>query len=249
MHFLLYFDLYQISLTVMKVKDPQKNKQMFNEIARGYDIANGFITFGRYKSWYRKLVKLSGIKPGDKVLDCATGTGNVPIEFKRIIGSDVVAVGVDVSENMLNIAKRKAVQAGYDIEFRLEDILNLSDDDNIFDAATITFGIRNTVSIEKTLEEMARVVRPGGKVLILETGKVNGFMSSLYNMFQKIFVRPVGMLLTGHKDAYKWLTESSNDFPSADDFIAIMNNTGKFGKTSYIRLMFGFIFLYVGEVK
>jgi demethylmenaquinone methyltransferase/2-methoxy-6-polyprenyl-1,4-benzoquinol methylase len=233
----------------MKVEDPQKNRQMFDEIARGYDRANAFITFGRYKSWYRILVKMSGIKSGDRVLDCATGTGNVPIEFKRIIGDDLVTVGVDVSEKMLDIAKQKAEAAGYDIEFRIEDILDMSFPDNSFDAATITFGIRNTVSIEKTLEEMARVVRPGGKVLVLETGKTNGFMNSVYNVFQKIFVRPVGMFLTGHKDAYKWLTESSNDFPSGTDFVNIMNGTGRFGKTSFRRLMFGYIFLYVGEVK
>ena len=233
----------------MKVKDPKENRRMFDEIARSYDRANYFISLGRFKSWYRKLIKLSGIQSGDKVLDCATGTGNVAIEFKRMICKGVQVTGVDVAEKMLEIAREKANNQGYDIDFRVEDILNMSFPDNSFDVATITFGIRNTVSIDDALTEMARVVKPGGKVMVLETGQTKGLMHILYNFYQTVWVNQIGKLLSRHNSAYEWLTESSNDFPAGDDFIEIMKRTGKFSDVSYKKMMFGTIFLYIGIVK
>lgn len=233
----------------MKVTDPTENRKMFDEIARSYDRANYFISLGMFKAWYRKLIKLSEVKKGYKVLDCATGTGNIPIEFKHIYGDDIHVTGVDVAEKMLEIGREKAKRVGYEIDFHVEDILNMSFPDNDFDIATITFGIRNTVSIEGTLKEMARVVRPHGKVLILETGQVKGFKKFLYNAFQSIYVNRIGKVLSGHNSAYEWLTESSNDFPSGNTFIEIMNRTGCFSSSRYITMMFGIIFLYIGEVK
>ena len=233
----------------MKVTNPTENRMMFDEIARSYDRANYFISLGRFKAWYRKLIKLSGVKKGDKVLDCATGTGNIPVEFKQIYGDDIHVTGVDVAEKMLEIGREKAKRAGYEIDFHVEDILNMSFQDNTFNLATITFGIRNTVSIEDTLKEMARVVQPGGKVLILETGQVKGVKKFLYNIYQSVYVNQIGKILSGNNSAYKWLTESSNDFPSGNSFIEIMDRTGSFSSSRYITMMFGMIFLYIGEVE
>jgi len=233
----------------MKVKDPNENRRMFDDIARGYDRANFFISLGRYKSWYRTLIKMSGIGNGGKVLDCATGTGNVAIEFKRLMGDKVLVTGVDVAEKMLEIACEKAERAGYDIDFHFEDILDMSFADDSFDVATITFGIRNTVSIEDTLSEMARVVRSGGKVMVLETGQTKGLMRFLYNIYQYVYVNQIGKLVSRHNSAYEWLTESSNDFPSGENFLAIMNKTAKFSRITYKQMMFGTIFIYIAEVK
>lgn len=233
----------------MKINDPKENRKMFDQIARSYDRANYFISLGRFKVWYRKLIKLSEVRKGDKVLDCATGTGNIPIEYKRIYGDYVDVTGVDVAEKMLEIGREKAKRAGYKIDFRIEDILNMSFADNTFDVATITFGIRNTISIDRTLKEMSRVVKPGGKVLILETGQVKGFKKLLYNFYQSFYVNQIGKILSGHNRAYEWLTDSSNDFPSGKTFLEIMDSTDSFSLTKCIPLMFGMIFLYIGEVK
>ncbi len=233
----------------MKVTDPKENRRMFDEIARSYDRANFFISLGRYKAWYRMLINMSGVQKGGKVLDCASGTGNVAIEFKRSLGDDVQVTGVDVADKMLEIARKKANNQGYHIDFHNEDILNMSFPNNSFDVATITFGIRNTISIEDTLSELARVVRKGGKVLILETGEIKGIKRFLYNIYQKVYVNQIGRLLSGHNNAYEWLSESSNDFPSGYRFVKIMNKSLLFSSTTYKKMMFGSIFLYIGEVK
>ena len=233
----------------MKQKAPEENRRMFDKIASSYDRANAVISLGRYKAWYRKLIKMSGIKSGDNVLDCATGTGNLPIEYKKMLGNDVRITGVDVAEKMMEIGREKAKKEGFDIHFEKQDILNMSFADNMFDAATITYGIRNTISIIGTLKEMARVVKPQGKVLILETGEIKGIRRFLYNLYQKLFVNKIGKMISGDNSAYRWLTDSSNNFPSGEQFLQIMKDCEVFSETSYKTFMFGMIFLYIGKVK
>jgi demethylmenaquinone methyltransferase/2-methoxy-6-polyprenyl-1,4-benzoquinol methylase len=227
---------------------PQENKKMFNSIADGYDLTNNIITLGFHKSWYRLIVKKSNLSSGSRALDCATGTGNVAIAFKEHFGNSVDVTAVDVAENMLKLASEKASNKGIRIGFIQCDILEMPFENNKFDVSTISFGIRNTESIEKCLIEMARVVKPGGKVIILETGNISGISGMIFSVYQKIFVGNIGKYITKNESAYKFFVESSNRFPSGKEFLKIMDSTGVFSKTEFQKQMLGTIFLYTGIV-
>lgn len=227
----------------------KQNMGMFNEIAEGYDKSNDLMTIGRHKSWYRSMAKSAGMRKGQSLLDCATGTGSVAIAFQKFYKSTIIVTGADVANNMLRIAKRKAECEGLMINFEYGDVLNLRYDDNVFDVATISFGIRNTVSPELCLKEMARVVKPGGLVMILETGKTSGIKLWLYKLYQKLFVETIGTRITGNKSAYRYFAESTNNFPSGNEFLKIMQSTNCFDAINMKTFMFGMIFLYTGKVK
>lgn len=227
----------------------KRNMEMFNDIAEGYDKSNDIMTIGRHKSWYRSIAKTADMHPGQSLLDCATGTGSVAIAFQKYYNSTINVTGVDVADNMLGIAERKAKAEGLKINFEHRDILNLQYEDNVFDVATISFGIRNTVSPELCLKEMARAVKPGGLVMILETGKSSGIKFLFYKLYQKLFVETIGTKITGNKSAYRYFAESTNNFPSGREFTEIMQNTNCFDEIKLRTFMLGMIFLYIGKVK
>jgi len=230
------------------MKHAEDNRKMFDNIAHGYDRTNDIISLGRYQSWMKHIVESASVDNNSKILDCATGTGNVAIEFKsRYPGSEVK--GVDVSEGMLEIARRKINDLDLEIELFNSDILDLPFSNSYFNSAAISFGIRNTESFERCLIEMARVVKSGGTIVILETAKLNGFSKYLYRFIQSVFIRPVGRKLTGDLEAYDWLTDSSNNFPDKVEFIRLMNSTSKFSSISSKSFMFNSVYLYTGIVK
>ena len=231
----------------MKI-NPQENKEMFAGIAKGYDITNDIITLGKHKSWYKKMVDIAGLKPGMRILDCATGTGNVALTFKQQLNEQIDVTGIDVVQEMLDIAKDKAKNVNLDIDFINADILNLPSENESFDVSTISFGIRNVASIESGIKEMTRVLKPGGKILILETGAPqNSFIRFFYNFYQKTFVTFTGTIFTKNKSAYTYFINSTNEFPCGSNFINIMDSLNIFSKTYFKKFMLGTIYLYVGE--
>lgn len=229
---------------------PDKIQGIFSSVASGYDKANDAMTFGMARLWRRQLVQWSGVRAGESVLDCATGTGDLAFEFKRTVGPQGRVVGSDFCAEMLVEARAKAEKFHVSVEFLQADAHQLPFPDNSFDVASIAYGIRNVADPLQVLREMARVVKPGGRVLILETGEtqVAAIRPFINFYFQKIVPR-VGGWITGDRKAYEYLSESSSEFPSRERFVEMMNATGAFSQIAFQTLLGGASFIYNGKVS
>jgi len=231
--------------TQYKGPDPKRIKTMFGSIAGRYDRANTVLSGPIHHLWRRSAVRWSGVKNGDAVLDCATGTGDLAIAFKKSVGKTGRVVGTDFTPEMIELARGKA----RDITFEVADVTALPFDDDSFDIASISFGIRNVGDPAKGIAEMARVVRPGGRVLVLEFGQPsNRLASALYDSYRRHFLARLGGAVTGERGAYEYLESSAAKFPCGDEFVAMMNRAARFTSIDVKPLTFGIAYLYLGVV-
>lgn len=225
-------------------------RSMFNDIAENYDLANTVMSVGVHHLWRRSLVTWSDAKAGDRVLDCATGTGDLAIEFKKTVGPAGTVVGTDFSPGMLAPAPAKAARRNLEIKFEQADVTALPYDTASFDISSISFGIRNVENPVKGLSELARVVRSGGVVMVLEFGqpRIPGFRQA-YDFYSKYVLPKVGGWVTGRRQAYEYLQDSSAQFPCRDSFVTLMEQTGRFSNVEFKPVSFGIAYLYKGRVK
>ncbi len=223
-------------------------RSMFNRIATRYDLINDLLSFGIHRLWLKKAIQI--VSPTDNlaIIDFATGTGKFAIEFAKKNPSSSI-VGLDFSEKMLEIAQKRACKFGYKIEFLQGDALNTPFEDNTFDIATISYGIRNVNSIEKCLQEMARVLKPNGRIIIVEFGTPKKWFKPFYRLYENLFIIPFGGILSGEFKAYKYLIYSSRKFPSDESFLKILRKTNLFKNEYFIPLTFGIAYLYYAEVN
>ncbi|QDK39181.1 bifunctional demethylmenaquinone methyltransferase/2-methoxy-6-polyprenyl-1,4-benzoquinol methylase UbiE [Bdellovibrio sp. NC01] len=230
--------------------NPEIIRNMFSKVAANYDKGNNVLSMGVHHLWRKKLVKYAGTKPGQKVLDCATGTGDLAIEFKKTVGADGAVIGTDFCAEMLIPAPGKAKERGLEIQFEQADVTQLQYADKNFDITSISFGIRNVGNPVKALQEMGRVTKSGGHVMVLEFGQVNiPVFGPLYNFYSQNILPKIGGLVTGQKDAYEYLQKSSAAFPCREGFIDLMKESGQFSKMEYISLTGGIAYIYKGTVK
>ncbi len=222
---------------------------MFASIARRYDKGNQVLSLGLHHGWRRATVKAAGAKPGDKVLDCATGTGDLAFEFQRAVGRQGRVLGTDFCVEMLDVARAKADEEGLPTQFEEADALNLPYADRSFDIASIAFGIRNVDDSARGVSEMARVVRPGGSVAVLEFGQPGGALfGPLYRFYSAHVIPRIGGWLTGKRHAYEYFHRTSSEFPSGPAFVALMENTERFSSVRARRLTCGIAYVYIGTV-
>jgi demethylmenaquinone methyltransferase/2-methoxy-6-polyprenyl-1,4-benzoquinol methylase len=222
--------------------DPARIRGMFGSIAGRYDRANTILSAGVHHLWRRKAVRWSGAKDGDAVLDCATGTGDLAIAFKKSVGRGRVT-GTDFTPEMIALARRKS----HDITFEVADVTALPYADDVFDIASISFGIRNVGDPMKAIAEMARVVRPGGRVLVLEFGQPsNALFRALYNGYRRHFLPRLGGAVTGERGAYDYLESSAARFPCGEAFASMMRSAAEFSSIEVKALTFGIAYLYRG---
>lgn len=221
--------------------------QMFDGIAERYDLVNRVISLGIDQSWRKKTVKSLELSAGGRVLDLATGTGDLAIMVAET-HPDVTVVGVDPSAKMLEVGQKKVTEAGLAERLTLElgDAQALRFEDNSFDGLCIAFGIRNVPDRLQGLREMARVTRPGGRVAILELSEPRGGVLGPLARFHVHSVVPtIGALLSGRRE-YHYLQKSIAAFPPAAEFEAMMVEAG-LRIVSSTALTFGVCHLYVGE--
>ena len=224
-------------------------RDMFAEIADTYDSTNTVLSLGIHHFWRKKTVKESGAKKGHHVLDCATGTGDLAIEFRKTVGAEGRVVGTDFCKEMVDFAPPKAKAAGFpDMEWDVQDAMNLTYDDDTFDVASISFGIRNVDDPVQGVRSMARVVKPGGKLMILEFGQPTGLMKPLFTVYSKVVIPAVGGLISKNKDAYDYLNKTSAAFPCREEFVDLMREAAEFSDIKYFSLSGGIAYLYVGTV-
>ncbi len=223
-------------------------KKMFTRIAKDYDRMNTILSFGIHHRWRKVAAKEANLIEGMKILDCATGTGDLAIAFSNHLNGKSEIIGMDFNEDMMSIAKEKAKKAGKNIKFETGDVLALKYPDKYFDLASISFGIRNVDNPKNGLLEMARVVKQNGKVLVLEFGQPDDWFKIPYNFYNK-FIPAIGKFIVNDKSAYTYLPNTTQRFPAGDKFIKIMEETEQFSEIICKKLTHGVCYLYIGIVK
>ncbi len=233
----------------MQTKTEKKEmvRQMFDDISPKYDFLNHLLSFGIDRTWRKKLVNMvKGCKPAT-ILDVATGTGDLAI---ALIGAGADQIkGVDISKQMLAVGIKKVTEAGLDklITFNTGDAEHLPFPDNSFDVVTVAFGVRNFSDLALGIREMSRVLKPGGKVYILEFSHPGTFpVKQLYQFYSRYFIPFAGKLISGNSVAYNYLPESVAAFPSGENFVAILRQEG-LHQCSIRPLSFGIASIYAGQ--
>lgn len=229
------------------LEEPQV-RAMFDRIARVYDRMNSVMTAGLHHRWRARAADLAQVGPGDRVLDVACGTGDLAFELAGRVAPDGDVLGCDFSERMLDLARAKAQDAPSPVRFEWANALELPYPDDAFAAATVGFGARNFSDLERGLREMARVVRPGGRVVVLEiTTPTRPPLSTFFRLWFDLIVPRLGRL-AGDSDAYTYLPNSVRRFPAPDELAATMTACG-LRNVRYVLTAGGIIAIHAGEVS
>jgi len=216
---------------------------MFDRIAGVYDVVNSAMTAGLHHQWRQRAVDRAEVGPGDDALDVCCGTGDLALELRRRIGPDGRVVGCDFSDPMLELARRKSGEQGLPVEFGWADALELPYGDASFDAVTVGFGARNLADLERGLAEMARVLRPGGRLVILEiTRPQREPLATFYSLWFDRLVPVIGTL-AGDQDAYSYLPNSVRTFPEPRELAGLIDAAG-FERIRWLLLAGGIIAIH-----
>lgn len=228
-------------------KGSNLNKEMFDSISKEYDFINNLITFGFHKKWKKEIVEISKkIKP-KKILDLATGTADIAIELSTIENCKIIAV--DPSSKMLKIGERKIQKHNIKSNIYLEEgtAENLKYSDGTFDIVTIGYGVRNFTNLNNSLNEIYRVLKKDGLLIILETSlPTNPLMSFFYNIHTKIYVRLIGKMFSNNSNAYQYLESSAKIFPYGEEFKKILRDANFKDIIEEVKL-FGASTLYISK--
>ncbi len=228
------------------LEEPQV-RAMFDRIARLYDRMNTVMTAGLHHEWRRRAAEMAGLAPGGRALDVATGTGDLAFALARRVGPGGEVTGSDFSERMLEIAQLKAGRADVAalVRFQLGNALTLPYPDDAFDAATVGFGARNFADLDGGLREMTRVIRRGGRVVVLEiTSPQRPPLSVFFRLWFDVLVPALGRI-AGDPEAYSYLPSSVRRFPSPEALAARMADAG-LDQVRYILTAGGIIGIHVG---
>ncbi len=219
---------------------------MFDRISGVYDLMNSAMTAGLHHEWRQRAVDRAEVGPGSDALDVCCGTGDLALELRRRIGPDGRVVGSDFSEPMLELARRKSGDEGLPVEFGWADALDLPYGDGSFDAVTIGFGARNLADLDRGIAEMTRVLRPGGRLVILEiTRPKRQPLSGFYSFWFDRLV-PVLGTLAGDPEAYSYLPDSVRTFPEPEELAGKLDGAGLEG-IRWLLLAGGIIAIHSGR--
>ncbi len=226
-------------------------EKMFDNIAHSYDFLNHFFSLGIDILWRKKAIRILKKENPKRVLDVATGTADFAMEAMRMnLGASEI-IGVDISEGMLDVGRKKVKEKGYDkvITLKRGDSENLPFEDNYFDGFTVAFGVRNFENLEKGLADMNRVLKPGALGIVLEFSKPKRFpVKQGFNLYFKYIMPTLGKLVSKDNRAYTYLPESVQSFPDGEDFINVMKKVG-YVDTRCIPVSGGIASIYLGRKK
>lgn len=239
--------------TVVPFEDSGETKKkqvasMFDQIAFRYDFLNRFLSGGIDIYWRKRAIReLLELKP-HTILDVATGTGDLALTAYKYLKPKKI-VGIDISNGMLELGRKKIEKAGLSnvIELQTGDSEAINFPPSTFDAITVAFGVRNFEDLEKGLSEMFRVLKPGGKLVVLEFSKPRQqVFGGVYNLYMKLIAPGIGKWFSKNKDAYKYLHSSVKAFPEGETFLHILQQSG-FTDTTLKRLSLGICTIYCGK--
>ena len=231
-----------------KVPEDQKAKkvaEVFDSVAAKYDVMNDLMSGGMHRLWKASTVRAAGVRPGMKVLDIAGGTGDLSKAFLDKVGPSGEVWLTDINESMLRVGRNRMIDHGYLPKMALCDAEKLPFPDNYFDVVTVAFGLRNMTHKDVALKEMCRVLKPGGKLLVLEFSKVAKPLEKAYDWYSFKILPQLGKLVAGDADSYRYLAESIRMHPSQEDLKTLMKNAG-FGHVDFHNLSAGVVALHMG---
>ncbi|WP_144392964.1 bifunctional demethylmenaquinone methyltransferase/2-methoxy-6-polyprenyl-1,4-benzoquinol methylase UbiE [Pleionea sediminis] len=234
--------------TVDREEKQKKVADVFHSVASKYDLMNDVMSMGIHRLWKRFTIEMSGVRPGQQVLDLAGGTGDLAAKFADKVGLDGRVVLADINESMLNVGRDKLIDSGYGgrIEFAQVNAECLPFEENTFDIITIGFGLRNVTDKEKALQSMYRVLKPGGRLLVLEFSKPeNELLSKVYDTYSFTLLPTMGKLLVNDAKSYQYLAESIRMHPDQETLKQMMKTAG-FDEAQYHNLTGGIVALHRG---
>lgn len=226
----------------------EKVAEVFHSVAARYDIMNDVLSVGMHRLWKRFTIELSGVRHGNKVLDIAGGTGDLSRKFSSLVGPTGEVVLADINASMLKVGRDRLLDKGVasNIRFVQADAEKLPFPDNYFDVVTIAFGLRNVTHKEDALRSMLRVLKPGGRLLVLEFSKPsNPLLSKFYDAYSFKFMPLAGKLITDDAESYRYLAESIRMHPDQDTLKAMMSEAG-FERVTFHNMTGGIVALHRG---
>lgn len=225
-----------------------KVAEVFHSVAGNYDLMNDLMSGGIHRLWKRVTIEMSGVRPGHTVLDIAGGTGDLTAKFSRIVGPEGTVVLADINDSMLKVGRDRLVDRGItdNVHFSQADAQYLPFPDNTFDVITIAFGLRNVTDKDMALRSMLRVLKPGGKLLVLEFSKPpNSLLSKIYDGYSFSILPKLGKLFANDADSYQYLAESIRMHPDQETLMGMMDSAG-FANTDYHNMTGGIVALHRG---
>lgn len=226
----------------------KKVKGVFDSVSSNYDIMNDVMSMGVHRLWKRHTIELSGIRPGNVVLDLAGGTGDLTKAFAKRVGKTGRVVLADINESMVRVGRDRLINAGIagNVEYTITNAEALAFPDNTFDVCTIAFGLRNVTNKDKALEELYRVLKPGGQLMILEFSKVTQpLFAKFYDFYSFNILPKMGKLIANDEESYQYLAESIRMHPDQETLKQMMLNAG-FDKAEYLNMSEGIVALHRG---
>jgi len=221
---------------------------VFDSVASRYDLMNDLMSGGIHRLWKRFTIELSAVRPGHAVLDIAGGTGDLAVRFADLVGDEGTVVLADINESMLQVGRDKLLDTGRldGIEFVQADAQYLPFPDDCFDCITIAFGLRNVTDKELALASMLRVLKPGGRLLVLEFSKPRSeLLGRLYDAYSFNVLPRLGRLVAGDADSYQYLAESIRVHPDQETLVDMMEDAG-FAQCEYYDMTGGIVALHKG---
>ena len=220
-------------------------RSVFDSVAPKYDVMNDLMSMGLHRAWKAYTVMVANVKEGQQVLDIAGGTGDLAMAFAPKVGTTGRVVHTDINEAMLREGRNRLIDAGVNLPTLVCDAEHLPFVDAHFDVVTVAFGLRNMTHKDNALREMNRVLKPGGKLLVLEFSKVAKPLEKLYDWYSFKVLPKIGKLVANDDASYQYLAESIRMHPSQDELKSLMQNTG-FGHVDYHNMSGGVVALHVG---
>ena len=234
--------------TVEKNQKESKVASVFHSVAQQYDVMNDLMSFGIHRLWKRFTIDASGVRPGNKVLDLAGGTGDLTAKFSKLVGREGKVILADINSSMLNVGRDKLRDLGLvqNIEYVQANAQYLPFEDNTFDIITIAFGLRNVTDKDMALRSMYRVLKPGGRLLVLEFSKPqHELVNKAYDFYSFNILPKIGELVAKDGDSYQYLAESIRMHPDQETLKTMMDAAG-FEQTSFKNLTGGVVALHKG---
>ncbi|ASY30024.1 ubiquinone/menaquinone biosynthesis methyltransferase [Taylorella equigenitalis 14/56] len=231
--------------TVDEDQKAQKVADVFHSVAKRYDIMNDFMSVGLHRAWKFFTIGKANVLPGMKVLDVAAGSGDLTIAFAKKVGTTGEVWHTDINYSMLSVGRDRLIDKGFNIPSIVCDAEKLPFKDNYFDVVTVAFGLRNMTHKDKAIAEMYRVIRPGGKLLILEFSKIYQPLEKVYDWYSFNILPWLGKNVAKDEDSYRYLAESIRMHPDQETLAQMMRDVG-FERVDYHNLSMGIVALHEG---
>ncbi|TFW70661.1 bifunctional demethylmenaquinone methyltransferase/2-methoxy-6-polyprenyl-1,4-benzoquinol methylase UbiE [Methylotenera oryzisoli] len=231
--------------TVAETEKAKKVAEVFHSVANKYDLMNDVMSAGLHRTWKRFAVSISGVNPGDKVLDIAGGSGDLSKLFAKKVGPEGQVILTDINASMLGVGRDRMLDAGLNVPAMQCDAEKLPFPDQYFDCVIVAFGLRNMTHKDKALAEMQRVLKVGGRLLVLEFSKVWQPLSKAYDVYSFKLLPLMGKLLAKDADSYQYLAESIRMHPDQETLKQMMIDAG-LSKVDYYNLAAGVVALHKG---